>query len=123
MGLHHKLCHTLGGSFNLPHAEVHTIVLPHALSYNAPMVPTAMKRLAEVLPESNGDALQGLAMLLKRLKVGRSLKELGMEEEDIDQATDIAMSHPYANPRDIERWPLRELIRRCFAGEDARADL
>ena len=35
MGLHHKLCHTLGGSFNLPHAETHTIVLPHALAYNA----------------------------------------------------------------------------------------
>jgi len=32
MGLHHKLCHTLGGSFNLPHAEVHTIILPHALA-------------------------------------------------------------------------------------------
>ena len=30
MALHHKLCHTLGGSFNLPHAETHTVVLPHA---------------------------------------------------------------------------------------------
>ena len=107
----------------MPHAEVHTVVLPHALSYNAPMVPTAMKRLAEVLPESDGNALHGLNVLLQNLKVSRSLKELGMKEEDIDRAADIAMSNPYANPREIEKQPLRELIRRCFAGEDARADL
>ncbi len=41
MALHHKLCHTLGGSFNLPHAETHTIVLPHALAYNAAAAPQA----------------------------------------------------------------------------------
>src|SRR5438445_1899914 len=42
MGLHHKLCHTLGGSFNLPHAETHTVVLAHALAYNAGAAPQAM---------------------------------------------------------------------------------
>src|SRR5258707_15161034 len=42
MGLHHKLCHTLGGSFNLPHAEVHTVILPHATAYNRAAVPEAM---------------------------------------------------------------------------------
>ncbi len=36
MALHHKLCHTLGGSFNLPHAETHTVMLPHATAYTAP---------------------------------------------------------------------------------------
>ncbi|MDE1948227.1 MAG: maleylacetate reductase, partial [Burkholderiales bacterium] len=49
MGLHHKLCHTLGGSFNLPHAEVHTVILPHALAYNAPAAPQAMARIARAL--------------------------------------------------------------------------
>ncbi len=49
MALHHKLCHTLGGSFNLPHAETHTIVLPHAVAYNAPAAEQAMVRLAKAL--------------------------------------------------------------------------
>ena len=49
MALHHKLCHTLGGSFNLPHAETHTVILPHALAYNAPAVPDAMARIATAL--------------------------------------------------------------------------
>ena len=123
MSLHHKLCHVLGGSFNLPHAETHTIVLPHALSYNAPKVPEALRRLAESLPGSNGDAVHGLNILLAKLKVQRGLKAFGMKESDIDKAADIAVSNPYWNPREIERTAVRELIRRAWAGEDARSDL
>lgn len=123
MSLHHKLCHTLGGSFNLPHAETHTAVLPHAIAYNAPRIPDAMAKLAEALPESNGDAIQGLNVLLEKLKVKRGLKEFGMKEGDVDKAADIAVSNPYWNPREIEREPIRELIRRVWAGEPARADL
>jgi alcohol dehydrogenase class IV len=123
MALHHKLCHTLGGSFNMPHAETHTIVLPHALAYNAPKIPGAMKKLAEVLPGSDGDAIKGLNVLLAKLKVKRGLKDYGFKEEDIDKAADIAVSNPYWNPREIERDGIRELIRRVWVGEDARADL
>ena len=123
IALHHKICHTLGGSFNMPHAETHTVVLPHALSYNAPKVPQAMMQLAESLPESNGDAIHGLNVLLTKLKVKRGLKEFGMKQEDIDKATEISIRNAYWNPREIESGPLRELIRRCWAGEDARADL
>ncbi|QRD90286.1 maleylacetate reductase [Aspergillus flavus] len=114
---------SVGGSFNLPHAETHTAVLPHAISYNAPKIPEAMKKLAEALPDSNGDAVQGLNALLSKLQVKRGLKDFGMKEEDIDKAADIAVSNPYWNPREIERAPIRELIRRVWAGEPARADL
>ncbi|ETN38440.1 uncharacterized protein HMPREF1541_06475 [Cyphellophora europaea CBS 101466] len=123
MALHHKLCHTLGGSFNLPHAETHTIVLPHALSYNAPAIPDAMEKLASVLPGSEGDATKGLNLLLEKLKVKRALKDFGMEESGIDKAAEIAVSNQYPNPRSVEKEPIRELIRRAWAGEPARADL
>lgn len=123
MSIHHKLCHTLGGSFNLPHAETHTAVLPHAISYNAPNIPEVMRKLADALPESNGDAIHGLNVLLEKLKVKRGVKDFGMKEEDVDKAADIAVGNPYWNPRAIERTPIRELIRRVWAGEPARADL
>jgi alcohol dehydrogenase class IV len=93
MALHHKLCHTLGGSFNMPHAETHTIVLPHALAYNAPRIPEVMAQLAAVLPESNGDAINGLNVLLTKLKVKRGLKDFGFKEEDVDKAADIAVAN------------------------------
>lgn len=107
----------------MPHAETHTIVLPHALAYNAPKIPKVMKQLADVLPESNGDAIHGLNVLLTKLKVKRGLKDFGFKEEDIDKAAEIAVGNPYWNPRDIEKAPIRELIRRAYAGEPARADL
>jgi alcohol dehydrogenase class IV len=123
MSLHHKLCHTLGGSFNLPHSETHTIILPHALAYNAPETPAAMKLLAEALANSNGDAIQGLNVLLEKLEAPKSLRSLGMREEDIDKAADIAVAKAYWNPRKIERDLIREVIRRAWAGENARSDL
>lgn len=123
MSLHHKLCHTLGGSFNLPHAETHTIVLPHALAYNAPEIQGVMSQLAEVLPGSDGDATKGLNALLDTLQVKRGLKEFGMKEQDVDKAADIAVSNPYWNPRKVEREGIRELIRRAWAGEPAKANL
>ncbi|KAI4736939.1 maleylacetate reductase [Aureobasidium sp. EXF-12298] len=121
MALHHKLCHTLGGSFNLPHAETHTIILPHAVAYNALAIPEIMVKIASVLPGSEGDAIRGLNILLEKLGVSRALKEFGMQEEDIDKATEIAMSMQYANPRAMEKDAIRELIRRAWAGEPARA--
>ena len=123
MALHHKLCHTLGGSFNLPHAETHTIVLPHALSYNAPAIPKVMEQLATALPGSDGDATKGLNLLLEKLKVKRALKDYGMTFADIDAGVDITMQAQYPNPRVLEKEAIRELIRRAWAGEPARADL
>jgi alcohol dehydrogenase class IV len=120
MALHHKLCHTLGGSLGLPHAETHTIILPHAVAYNAPVIAGTMEKLASVLPGSEGDAIKGLNVLLEKLEVSRSLKDFGMKEEDIDKATEIAMSMQYANPRAMEKDAIRELIRRAWAGEPAR---
>jgi alcohol dehydrogenase class IV len=123
MAIHHKLCHTLGGLFGLPHAETHTIILPHALSYNAPAIPAQMRELATALPGSGGDALKGLNLLLDKLHAPRALKDFGMKESDIDHAAEVALSMQYPNPRPIEKEAIRELLRRAWAGEPARADL
>jgi alcohol dehydrogenase class IV len=82
-----------------------------------------MAKLALVLPDCEGDAIRGLNILLARLKVKRGLKELGMKEEDVDKAADLAVASPYWNPRKVERDSIRELIRRAWAGEDAKAGL
>jgi alcohol dehydrogenase class IV len=118
MSLHHKLCHTLGGTFDLPHAETHTIVLPHALGYNAPAVPKAMALLGEAL----GTAEPTLALydLAGALAAPRGLRDLGMPEEGIDRAADLALANPYWNPRPLERDALRACIAAAWAGEPPR---
>ncbi|KAL2209381.1 putative maleylacetate reductase [Sarocladium strictum] len=123
MSLHHKLCHTLGGSFNLPHAETHTILLAHALAYNAPAVPVAMEQIASALPDADGDAIAGLNKLLDRLNVVRALKDVGLKEEDVAKAASFAVKNQYSNPRPVEEDRVRELIRRAWAGEAAKSNL
>jgi alcohol dehydrogenase class IV len=114
MALHHKLCHTLGGTFNLPHAETHAVILPHAVAYNASADPRAMSQIARALGAD--DAALGLFELAGELGVRRSLKETGMREEDIDRAADLAATNPYWNPRPVERDAIRGLIARAWAG-------
>jgi alcohol dehydrogenase class IV len=115
MSLHHKLCHVLGGSFDLPHATTHAIVLPHALAYNAAAAPEAMRRIAAVL--GTQDAPAGLHTLLQRLFLPTGLRQLGLREGDLDRAVAEACAQPYWNPRAIEAAPLRRLLQRAWTGE------
>ena len=114
MGLHHKLCHTLGGSFGLPHAEVHTVILPHALAYNAAQAPAAMRAIARALGAA--DAAAGVFELAARHGAPTSLKAIGMPADGLDRAADLAVQTPYPNPRPLERDALRALLQRAFDG-------
>ncbi|KAK5991517.1 Maleylacetate reductase [Cladobotryum mycophilum] len=123
VSLHHKLCHVLGGSFSLPHAETHSIILPHALAYTAPSIPHVMQKLAGIIPHSDGDAIQGLNKLISGFGIPSSLRELGLKEEDVDTAADILISKPFWNPQPVEQGAIRELIRRAWNGEPGHRDL
>jgi maleylacetate reductase len=119
MALHHKLCHTLGGSFNLPHAQTHTIVLPHALAYNAEAAPDAMKRIARAVGHES--AAQGLFELARANGAPVALKDIGMREEQLDHAAELACSNAYWNPRPLEHDAIRDLLQRAFEGSEPKA--
>jgi maleylacetate reductase len=114
MALHHKLCHTLGGMFNLPHAELHTALLPHAVAYNAEAAPAAMARIARAL--ATGSAALGLYDLPHRLGAAMALRDLGMPEAGIDSAIGEALAKPYPNPATLDADRLRGLLQRAWAG-------
>lgn len=114
MALHHKLCHVLGGSFGLPHAETHAVVLAHAAAYNATHAPEAMARVAQALRAASAPA--GLHALAKRLGAPIALRDLGLREGDLDRAADVAAREPYPNPRPIERDAIRKLLGDAWAG-------
>jgi maleylacetate reductase len=119
MGLHHKLCHTLGGTFNLPHAETHTVILPHAMAYNSQHAQQAMRSIAQALGAA--DAALGLHALAAQHGAPTSLKSLGMPEAGLDRAADLAASSPYPNPRPLERDALRALLQRAYEGAQPSA--
>jgi alcohol dehydrogenase class IV len=114
MALHHKLCHTLGGSFQLMHAETHTVILPHAMAYNAPETGAAMTRVAKAL--GTHEAAGGLWDLAAMLGAPMSLQEIGMERRHLERATDLAIANPYWNPRRITRGGIRQLLEAAFEG-------
>ncbi|RLV50954.1 maleylacetate reductase [Nocardioides mangrovicus] len=107
MGLHHKLCHTLGGSFGLPHAPTHTVVLPYAMEYNAgPGVRRASAAIGT-------DDLQSL---VAELGGPTDLGGLGFDAADVDRAAELATARPYPNPREVTRDGIADLLGRATAG-------
>lgn len=113
MALHHKLCHTLGGSFDLPHAETHSVMLPHTAAFNAGAATEAMQPLAELF---GGDIGTGLWQFAKDLGAPIALKDLGLAKADLDRAADLAVKNPYWNPRPVERDAIRALLGRAWEG-------
>ncbi len=116
MALHHKLCHTLGGSFNLPHAETHAVVLPHAMAYNATAAPEAMTRISRALGQGDTPAPEALFDLAQSLRAPLTLREIGMKASDLDRAADIAAAQPYRNPRSIDRDEIWILLQAAYEG-------
>jgi alcohol dehydrogenase class IV len=114
IGIHHKLCHTLGGTFNLPHAEVHTVVLPHATAYNRDFAPAAMRIAADALGAK--DAAQGIYDLIEAIGAPTALKDIGMPADGLERAAQLATQNQYPNPRPIEIEPIRELLRNAYEG-------
>ena len=120
MALHHKLCHTLGGSFGLPHAETHAVVLPHALAYNQRHAPGAMARVARALGVD--DAPLALHRLALSTGAPTALRDFGLHAADLDRAAEIALRNPYFNPRPLELHAIRGLLQRAFEGAPPASD-
>ncbi len=119
MALHHKLCHTLGGTFNLPHAETHTIVLPHALRYNRDAAPEAMARMSRALVAAGPGAADPAARLhdlARALGAPLALRQIGLPVEALDQAAELALRNPYYNPRPLELGAIRQLLQDAWEG-------
>lgn len=117
MALHHKLCHTLGGTFNLPHAQTHAAMLPHTAHYNHRAAPVALQKVARALGGNEAaDAGPLLFELNRRLGIPLALAEIGLPESGLDEAAELACQNPYANPRPVERGAIRQLLQDAWEG-------
>jgi maleylacetate reductase len=142
-GLHHKICHVLGGKYNLPHAQTHATVLPYVLAFNGPAAPDAERRIATAFGSTGfgntasgstgsgsagpggtagpGSALDGLVALKEELNAPRALADYGFTEDSIAEAADaILPSVPPSNPRPVTADDLRTLLRAAWSGSDPR---
>lgn len=121
MSLHHKICHVLGGTLNLPHAETHTVMLPHVLAFNQPAVPRAFTALSRALGSAQGtvvtDPARYLQELAGELGAPTSLQELGMKQEDIPRIARDVLSSSYGNPREVSEESITRIVSSAWSGE------
>lgn len=118
-GLHHQICHVIGGRYNLPHAQTHAIVLPYVLALNAPYCEEAEVRIARAF--GAGSAVEGLHAFRERVHAPRALRDVGFAEDDIaDAAQAIAAVVPKGNPAPATADDLQRMLRAAWAGTEPR---
>lgn len=108
MGLHHRICHVLGGTFKLPHARTHAVVLPHVVAFNAPFATNAMRRLGAALRDA--DVAGGLDALNRAIGITYTLTDLGFRRQDIERAANEVTATPYPNPRPVSPDDVRTIL-------------
>ena len=113
MSLHHKLAHTIGGTFNTPHAETHAILLPHTASFNA-VTTDALAPMHDIFSSTPGAGLWDFA---KEAGAPLRLADLGLSESDLDRASQIAVQNKYANPRPFTQGDIRSLLQAAWEGQ------
>ncbi|MPY56175.1 maleylacetate reductase [Streptomyces spongiae] len=116
-GLHHKICHVLGGAYDLPHAQTHAVVLPYVLAFNAPAAPEAERRMATAFDAPT--AVEGLRRLRRAVDAPLALRDHGFDEAHIDDAVRAILEVvPAGNPRRVTAQNLRRLLRAASRGAD-----
>jgi maleylacetate reductase len=116
-GMHHKICHVLGGMFSLPHAQTHAVVLPYVLAFNAPNAPEVERRIAQAFGSETASA--GLAALRTKLDAPRALKDYGMPADGIAKAVDpILKAIPASNPTPVTEENITALLRAAWEGDE-----
>ncbi|NJN18515.1 MAG: maleylacetate reductase [Oscillochloris sp.] len=114
-GLHHKICHILGGAYNLPHADLHTVILPHAVAYLTPAIPAAMARIATALQSNN--AATAIYDLAARIGAPIALSAIGMPGDQLDTAAALLVEHlPVDLPRTLDIDSAKVLIADAYHG-------
>jgi maleylacetate reductase len=133
-GLHHKICHVLGGKYNLPHAQTHATVLPYVLALNGPAAPDAERRIAAAFASAGfnsagfdsagftgSNALDGLLAFKRELNAPHALAHYGFAAESAPEAAAaILASVPASNPRPVAVGDLTALLRAAATGADPR---
>ncbi|MFC9503756.1 maleylacetate reductase [Streptomyces sp. NPDC057002] len=118
-GLHHKICHVLGGRYDLPHAQTHAVVLPYVLAFNAPAAPRAERRIAAAFGADS--AIEGLQRLRRDVDAPKALRDYGVKETEMDDAVQAVLDVvPDGNPRPVTAGDLQRLLRAAWRGADPR---
>jgi alcohol dehydrogenase class IV len=126
MGLHHGLCHVLGGSANVPHGIANSIILPHAIRFNADVVAPQLIPAAEAMGISTNGVHPSVAMealaqktfeLVGEMDLPQCLRDVGtVQESDLPRLAKLASQNRTIqnNPKPITEGQLEALLQSAW---------
>lgn len=126
MGVHHKICHTLGGTYDLPHAASHSAVISHATAFNAAHAPEAMRAIVTSLNSAGvscSSAAEGIWMLADRIGAPTSLRDVGFDIDAVEETAAIVVDARPINPRPVDLDGVRGLLIAAYDGARPGASL
>lgn len=103
---HHAVCHALGAVTGVAHGEANSVVLPHAIRFNAPAAVAELALAAEAmqLPSRDGAALaDAVAALQQSIGAPARLRDIGVPQSALARVAAKTMGERglYFNPRPI----------------------
>jgi homogentisate 1,2-dioxygenase len=115
-GLHHKICHVLGGMFGMPHAATHAALLEHVVRFQRDAGAGAMSALARAL--GSIDPVEGVALLARTTGVAVGLGTLGMPSDGVERVVEaVVASRPFES---LDRDRLRAMLDAAWSGPAPR---
>jgi alcohol dehydrogenase len=100
MGLHHGLCHVLGGTAGVPHGIANAIILPHALRFNLDATAPELAQAAEAMripvagrseETAARDMVESIRALIARMNLPQRLRDVGVQEADLPRLAELAL--------------------------------
>jgi len=123
MGLHHGVCHVLGGTLNVPHGIANAIVLPHAIRFNADACAVELAQVARVIGiEAEGEEIAArefakrVAAWIQQMQLPLRLREVGVRAEDLEFAARLAANSKTVqnNPKRVSADALRAFVKQLW---------
>ena len=114
LGLHHRLCHVLGGSFGTPHSQTHTVVLPYVVDFFRDAAPDATEAIGRALGVDDPAAC--LFDLAESVHAPTDLRSLGLRPDDLERVVQLALQTKIPSPRVVDPDNLSELLIAAFHG-------
>ena len=127
MGLHHGLCHVLGGSSNVPHGIANSIILPHAIRFNADVTAPELIPAVAAMGISTNEFNPIMAVEAMEKKIFELTGEMnlpqrlrdagvGLQESDLPRLAQLAFQNRSVqnNPKPITEEQLETLLRNAW---------
>lgn len=126
MGLHHGICHVIGGATGAAHGDANSVMLPHVMHFNLDATAPQLAQAADAMgipvagrgvEEAAACAAQLVADWVEQMRLPGRLRDIGVREEQLPELAQMAFANRTVqnNPKPItDVAQLEDLLRHAW---------